>query len=109
MIATAVVASASAMFAQIETGVPDEWLGIIMLACLFGAIVIGFPIAQTLLVMAFAFGYVGFGSTAFNLFTSKTYETMTNVTLAAVPLFLLMGYVAPGRPPPESDRQAAVP
>jgi len=74
-------------------GIPEEWLGIIMLLFLFLAIVVGFPIAQTLLVMSFAFGFIGFGSTAFNLFTSKTYEVMTDVTLAAVPLFLLMGYV----------------
>ncbi len=81
------------LLAQIDVGIPTEWIGIIMLACLFGAIVVGFPIAQTLLVMSFAFGYIGFGSTAFNLFSSKTYEVMTDVTLAAVPLFLLMGYV----------------
>jgi len=73
--------------------VPNEWLGIIMLGCLFGAIVVGFPIAQTLLIMAFSFGYVGFGDNSFNLFTNKSYETMTDVTLAAVPMFLLMGYV----------------
>ncbi len=81
------------MLAQIDIGIAPEWLGIIMLAFLFGAIVIGFPIAQTLMVMSFAFGFIGFGSTAFNLFTNKTYEVMTDVTLAAVPLFLLMGYV----------------
>jgi len=74
-------------------GIPDEWLGIVMLLFLFLAIIVGFPIAQTLLVMSFGFGFIGFGSTAFNLFTSKTYEVMTDVTLAAVPLFLLMGYV----------------
>lgn len=81
------------LIGQIELGISDAWLGIIMLLCLFGAIVVGFPIAQTLLVMAFGFGFVGFGTNSFNLFTNKTYETMTNVTLAAVPLFLLMGYV----------------
>ncbi len=79
------------MLAQIV--IQEEWLGLIMLACLFGAIVVGFPIAQTLLVMSFGFGFIGFGTTAFNLFTNKTYEVMTDVTLAAVPLFLLMGYV----------------
>jgi len=74
-------------------GISQEWFGIIMLAFLFGAIIIGFPIAQTLLVMAFTFGYFGFGTTAFNLFVSSTNGTITNVTLAAVPLFLLMGYI----------------
>lgn len=84
---------ATFMIAQIDIGIAPEWIGIIMLMCLFGAIVVGFPIAQTLLVMSFGFGFIGFGSTAFNLFTNKTNEVMTDVTLAAVPLFLLMGYV----------------
>ncbi len=82
-----------ALLAQIDIGIGTEWIGIIMLAFLFGAIIVGFPIAQTLLVISFGFGFVGFGTTAFNLFTNKTYEVMTDVTLAAVPLFLLMGYV----------------
>jgi len=83
----------ASLLAQIDIGVETEWLGIIMLGFLFGAIVVGFPIAQTLLVMAFGFGFIGFGSNSFNLFTNKAYETMTDVTLAAVPLFLLMGFV----------------
>ncbi len=83
-----------AVLAQIDVGLSEEWLGIVMLGFLFLAIVIGFPIAQTLLVMTFGFGVIGVGSQrTFSLFTSKTYEVMTDVTLAAIPLFLLMGYV----------------
>ncbi len=85
--------SAIEIIGQIDVGISEEWLGIIMLGCLFGAIVVGFPIAQTLLIMAFFFGFIGFGPNSFNLFTNKAYETMTDVTLAAIPLFLLMGYV----------------
>jgi len=92
MIGTATLATIE-LIAQIDIGVPNEWLGIIMLGFLFGAIVVGFPIAQTLLIMSFGFGYIGFGENSFNLFTNKANETMSDVTLAAVPMFLLMGYV----------------
>jgi len=83
----------SKVLSPLQDQVPNEWLGIIMLMALFGAIVVGFPIAQTLLVMSFGFGFVGFGDNAFNLFANKANETMTDVTLAAVPMFLLMGFV----------------
>lgn len=92
MIGTAAFAALDVV-AQIDLGIPSEWIGILMLLALFGAIVVGFPIAQTLLVMAFAFGFIGEGERAINLFASTANRTMTNVTLAAVPMFLLMGYV----------------
>jgi len=74
-------------------GLETEAIGFLMLLSLFGAIIIGFPIAQTLLVMSFAFGFWAIGDPIFFLFTSTAKATMTDVQLAAVPLFIFMGYV----------------
>ncbi len=74
-----------------------EWethvIGFLMLGALFIAIVAGFPIAQTLLVVSFGFGAWAIGDTVFNLFTLSAINNMTNVQLAAVPLFIFMGYL----------------
>lgn len=70
-----------------------EAIGFLMLLALFGAIIIGFPIAQTLLVVSFAFGFWAEGDTIFSLFTLTTKNTITDVQLAAIPLFIFMGYV----------------
>ncbi len=70
-----------------------ETVGIVMLAVLIGAIFIGFPISFTLLVLAVAFGYLGMGSIVFDLMVFQTIGLMKEETLAAVPLFIFMGYI----------------
>ncbi len=70
-----------------------EILGLVMLALLIGVIFIGFPIAFTLLFLALTFGYVGLGARVFDLAFFQTIGIMKEETLAAVPLFILMGYV----------------
>ncbi len=71
----------------------NEWLGLIMLAIMIGVIFIGFPISFTLLFLALAFGYVGLGETVFNLAYFQTIGMMKEELLAAVPLFIFMGYI----------------
>ena len=39
----------------------EEWIGIVSLVVLFGAIFVGFPIAFTLICVAMFFGYVALG------------------------------------------------
>jgi len=70
-----------------------ELVGILMLAALIVTIFIGFPISFTLLVLAVAFGYLGMGSIVFDLMVFQTIGLMKEETLAAVPLFIFMGYV----------------
>ena len=72
---------------------PDALLGLVMLIVLLGAIFIGFPISFTLLFLALAFGYFGLGDTVFSLAYFQTIGLMKEELLAAVPLFILMGYV----------------
>lgn len=70
-----------------------EILGLLLVAALFGAILLGFPIAFTLILLGLVFGYVGFGDVVFYLMTLQVFSTMRESVLAAVPLFLFMGYL----------------
>lgn len=71
----------------------DEWVGILSLVALFGAIFIGFPIAFTLLGLAFGVGYLALGPLALHLMTLQLFAVMKETTLASVPFFLFMGYL----------------
>jgi tripartite ATP-independent transporter DctM subunit len=68
-------------------------LGLIMLVVMVGAIFIGFPISFTLLFLALTFGYVGIGHIVFDLAYFQTIGLMKEELLAAVPLFVLMGFI----------------
>jgi tripartite ATP-independent transporter DctM subunit len=70
-----------------------EFLGGIMLALMIFVIFVGFPIAFTLLLLALVFGYVGLGNTVFYLMVFQTIGMMKEEILAAVPLFIFMGYI----------------
>ncbi len=71
----------------------EQLLGIIMLALLCMAIMIGFPTAFTLMALGVIFGYLGFGDLVFNLLVQRAFAVMTNDVLISVPLFLFMGYI----------------
>ena len=70
-----------------------ELLGAIMLVVMLGAIFIGFPIAFTLMLLALIFGWVGLGDRAFYIMVFQTIGLMKEEVLAAVPLFIFMGYL----------------
>jgi len=78
----------------------------ILMLCIFILLVLlGFPIAFTLIAMGVAFGYYAyyagapesiadiFNNNIFYLLNQNTYSVMENDTLVAIPLFLFMGYV----------------
>jgi tripartite ATP-independent transporter DctM subunit len=67
--------------------------GLVMLLVLLGAIFIGVPISFTLLFLAFTFGYFGIGHTVFDLAYFQTIGMMKEELLAAVPLFIFMGFI----------------
>ncbi len=71
----------------------DVLLGLIMLVVMIGAIFIGFPISFTLLFLALSFGYLGLGKVVFDLAYFQTIGMMKEELLAAVPLFIFMGYI----------------
>ena len=68
-------------------------LGLLMLVVLIGVIFIGFPISFTMLFLAFTFGYLGIGRTVFDLAYFQTIGLMKEELLAAVPLFIFMGFI----------------
>jgi tripartite ATP-independent transporter DctM subunit len=70
-----------------------ELLGAFMLVLMLGAIFIGFPISFTLLLLALIFGWVGLGERAFYIMVFQTIGLMKEEVLAAVPLFIFMGYL----------------
>jgi len=69
-------------------------LGLVMLVVMIGAIFIGFPISFTLLFLALAFGYLGLGPIVFDLAYFQVIGLMKEELLAAVPLFIFMGFIA---------------
>jgi len=73
---------------------PKPIIGLIMLGAMLFVIFIGFPIAFTLIFLAFVFGIWGanFKLTTL-LMTLNTNATMWNDQLMAVPLFVLMGII----------------
>jgi tripartite ATP-independent transporter DctM subunit len=71
----------------------EAFIGLIMLLVLLGAIFIGVPISFTLLFLAFTFGYFGMGHTVFDLAYFQTLGMMKEELLAAVPLFIFMGFI----------------
>ena len=81
-------------------------VAILMLGLFILLVLLGFPVAFTLLAMGVGFGYYAyyeagsiqtiadsFNNKIFYLLNQNTYSVMENDTLVAIPLFLFMGYV----------------
>ncbi len=81
----------SAMLANWGIGNPE--LGVIMLVLFVLFIMLGFPIAFTLMALGVFFGYFAMGDLVFSLVVQRTYSVMTNDVLISIPLFVFMGYV----------------
>jgi tripartite ATP-independent transporter DctM subunit len=71
----------------------ETLIGLVMLGVMIGTIFLGFPISFTLLSLAFAFGWWGLGDVVFNLAYFQTIGLMKESLLAAVPLFIFMGFI----------------
>ncbi|MDG2087148.1 MAG: TRAP transporter large permease subunit [Arenicellaceae bacterium] len=73
-----------------------EWLPIFMFAGVCGALLLGYPVAFTLAGVALLFASGGiltdnFDPALLKVMPERVYGTMSNQTLIAVPLFVLMG------------------
>ena len=81
----------------------DPQIAILMLVLFIAIVLLGFPIAFTLIAMGLGFGYYAYAmpdqldnilnNRIFDLFVQNTFSVMSNDVLVAVPLFLFMGYV----------------
>jgi tripartite ATP-independent transporter DctM subunit len=68
-----------------------EVYALLMLGSFFVLLIIGVPVALTLAIAGFLFGWLGFGSFLFNLLPARVFGVVTNYTLLAIPLFVFMG------------------
>jgi TRAP-type mannitol/chloroaromatic compound transport system permease large subunit len=83
------------------TTITNGHIGLIMLALVVVAIMLGFPTAFTLMGMGVMFAYYAYRSVApdsavqqvLDLMVQRTYGVMANDVLIAVPLFVFMGYL----------------
>jgi tripartite ATP-independent transporter DctM subunit len=78
----------------------DPQVAILMLSIFIFLVLLGFPIAFTLIAMGVGFGYYAyfeegnlFLNKIFYLLNQNAYSVMENDVLVAIPLFLFMGYV----------------
>jgi tripartite ATP-independent transporter DctM subunit len=74
----------------------DPQLGVFMLVLFVGLIMLGFPIAFTLMAMGVGFAWLAFDGNwqpVMSLLVQRTWSVMTNDILISVPLFVFMGYV----------------
>jgi len=78
----------------------DPQVAIFMLSTFIFLVLLGFPIAFTLISMGVGFGYYAYfqsdnllNNQIFYLLNQNTYSVMESDVLVAIPLFLFMGYV----------------
>jgi len=79
----------------------DPQVALLMLGSFVFIILLGFPIAFTLMAVAVGFGYYAyylpgqafFDNRVFYLLTQNTFSVMNNDVLISIPLFLFMGYI----------------
>ena len=84
-------------FAEMKNG----HLGLLMLALVVVAIMLGFPTAFTLMGMGMIFAWIAFRSQnpdlavqqTLDLMVQRTYSVMSNDVLISIPLFVFMGYL----------------
>ncbi|MFN3868703.1 MAG: TRAP transporter large permease subunit [Hyphomicrobiaceae bacterium] len=81
----------------------DPHVAMLMLSLFIVVILLGFPVAFTLMALGVGFGYFAYYDAArmqsivdnqiFGVLVDQTYSVMSSEVLTAVPLFLFMGYV----------------
>src|SRR4051812_42461854 len=96
----AIILAAIAIFTP-WTSLNNGHLGLIMLALIVVAIMLGFPTAFTLMGLGMFFGWLAYRSAnpalatnqILDLMVQRSYGVMSNDVLIAVPLFVFMGYL----------------
>ncbi|MDX2266156.1 MAG: TRAP transporter large permease subunit [Hyphomicrobiales bacterium] len=69
----------------------NEILALSCIASFFVLLALGVPVAITLAVTGFFFGFLGFGAGLFDLLPARIFGVTSNYTLIAIPLFVFMG------------------
>lgn len=74
-------------------GLGNPELGVVMLVLFIVFIMLGFPIAFTLMALGVGFGYWAMGDNVFALVVQRAYSVMASDVLVSIPLFIFMGYI----------------
>ncbi|MEO6743664.1 MAG: TRAP transporter large permease subunit [Caldimonas sp.] len=102
ILVTVVILTPWANFADGHLSHEDQGaLGLLMLALIVVAIMLGFPTAFTLMGMGVFFGWLAYRSVnpeiatqqILDLMVQRAYSVMSNDVLIAIPLFVFMGYL----------------
>jgi TRAP-type mannitol/chloroaromatic compound transport system permease large subunit len=101
LVLMAAVLGAVAWLMPPPSEITQAHLGLLMLALIVVAIMLGFPTAFTLMGMGVLFAWLAYRDTdperalpwTLDLMVHRTYAVMYNDVLIAVPLFLFMGYL----------------
>ena len=67
---------------------------LVMFIALLVGLILGTPLAYVLGGVAVIVGYIGWGTSAFKIVMSQTFGVMSNYTLIAIPMFVLMAEMA---------------
>ncbi len=89
------------LFLPPPSRITNAHLGMVMLGLIVAAILLGFPIAFTLMGMGILFGVAAFwrpgmalgDNPVFDSMVLRAYGVMTNDVIISVPLFIFMGYI----------------
>ena len=90
-----IIAGCAVMLISVPT-ITNGHLGLLMLALVVVAIMLGFPTAFTLMGMGMLFGWFAFGYDTrkiLDLMVQRAYAVMANDVLISIPLFVFMGYL----------------
>jgi TRAP-type mannitol/chloroaromatic compound transport system permease large subunit len=97
----AAVVVAAFVLLPAPTQMTNGHLGLLMLALVVVAIMLGFPTAFTLMGMGMVFAWIAYRSQnpglavqqTLDLMVQRTYSVMSNDVLISIPLFVFMGYL----------------
>ena len=97
----AMVVLAAFIFLPSPSEMTNGHLGLLMLALVVVAIMLGFPTAFTLMGMGMMFAWIAYRSQnpglavqqTLDLMVQRTYSVMSNDVLISIPLFVFMGYL----------------
>jgi TRAP-type mannitol/chloroaromatic compound transport system permease large subunit len=90
-----IIAGAVYVLASAET-ITSGHMGLLMLALVVVAIMLGFPTAFTLMGMGMIFTFIAYDrdiNRTLDLMVQSTYKVMANDVLISIPLFVFMGYL----------------
>lgn len=71
--------------------IEPQLAALLMVLAFFALLLIGIPVATSLAVVGFVFGWIGFGDTLFQLLPARLFGIVAGYQWMAIPLFVFMG------------------